>query len=131
MTEAATEATGTEQYNTVSWWELPVRDLEKAQDFYGAVFGWTFQPFAEGYQGIFNGSEMIGGLFEAADKVGSVGVRVYVNVPDLEATLSAAEKAGGTVTVPRTEIGGDMGWWAEITDDGGSWLGLCTGRPAT
>jgi len=130
MTETAAEATSTAQDNTVTWWELPVRDLEQAQAFYGEVFGWTFQPFGEGYQGIFNGLDMIGGLFEAPDKVGTVGVRVYVNVPDLEATLAAVERAGGTVTVPRTEIGGDMGWWAELNDAGGSWLGLCTGRPA-
>ena len=131
MTEAATEETGTEQYNTVTWWELPVRDLEKAQAFYGAVFGWTFQPFAEGYKGIVNGPEMIGGLFEAPDKVGAVGVRVYVNVTDLEATLAAAEKAGGTVTVPRTEIGGDMGWWGNFTDPEGRIIGLATNNAAS
>jgi hypothetical protein len=33
------------------------------------------------------------------------------------------------VSHPREEVGGDMGWWAEITDDGGRRLGLCTGNP--
>ena len=57
-------------------------------------------------------------------------VRVYVNVPDLEASLAAVEAAGGRVRVPRTEVGGDMGWWAEISDPDGRWLGLCTDHPA-
>lgn len=116
--------------NTVTWWEVPVADLDRAQAFYGAVFGWTFQPFGDGYLGIFNESGMIGGLFQAPDKVDGDGIRVYVNVADLEAVLAAAERAGGSVTHPREEVGGDMGWWAEIADDGGRRLGLCTGNPA-
>lgn len=124
-----TEPTGAAQINTVTWWEIPVRDLEKATNFYTAVFGWTFKTFGEGYLGIFNGPAMVGGLFEAPDKVDGDGLRIYVNVADLEATFAAAESAGGSVSHPREEVGGDMGWWAEITDDGGRRLGLCTGNP--
>jgi predicted enzyme related to lactoylglutathione lyase len=116
--------------NTVTWWEIPVRDIDKAKTFYAAVFGWTLQPFGEGYVGIYNDSTLIGGLFEAPDKVEGDGLRIYVNVADLEATVAAAEAAGGSVSHPREEVGGDMGWWAEITDDGGRRLGLCTGNAA-
>jgi predicted enzyme related to lactoylglutathione lyase len=58
-------------------------------------------------------------------------VKIYVNVADLEASLAAADAHGGAVLTPRTEVGGDMGWWAEISDPDGRWLGLCTGEPAT
>lgn len=121
-----TEASAAAQVNTVTWWEIPVRDLEQATRFYGAVFGWTFQPFGEGYVGIVNGSAMIGGLVQAPDKVDSDGINVYVNVEDLESAFDKARQAGGSVSHPRQEVGGDMGWWAEITDDGGRRLGLCT-----
>ncbi|WP_154794999.1 VOC family protein [Occultella kanbiaonis] len=117
--------------NTVTWWELPVTDLDQAKSFYGAVFGWTFTPFGEGYEGILNGSEMIGGLWQAPEQATSDGIRVYVNVADLEATLAAAEAAGGTVKNTREEVGGDMGWWAQIVDPGGRLVGLCTDNAAT
>lgn len=113
--------------NTVTWWEIPVLDLEQAQAFYTAVFGWTFTPFGEGYLGIMNGADMVGGMFEDATAAAGDGIRVYVNVTDLEAVLAAVEAAGGTVHTTRTEVGNDMGWWAEIVDPGGRRLGLCTG----
>lgn len=119
--------------NTVTWWELPTTDIDRAKKFYGPLFGWTFVPFGEDaseYAGIMNGEELIGGLFRSEATPGSSAIRVYVNVADLEATLAAAEAAGGSVTVPRTEVGGDMGWWAEITAPDGHWLGLCTGTAA-
>jgi len=117
---------GTAPVNTVTWWEIPVTDLEAARTFYGAVLGWAFTPLGDGYLGIMNGSDLVGGIYEdAADATGQ-GLRLYVNVADLESTLAAAEAAGGAVRVPRTEVGGDMGWWAEIVDPGGRRLGLCT-----
>jgi uncharacterized protein len=118
--------------NTVTWWEIPVSDLAAGKAFYGAVFGWTFSSFGpdESYAGILNGESLVGGLYLAqAGTPTAPSIRTYVNVDDLEATLDAARAAGGSVTVPRTEIGGDMGWWAEIADPDGRWLGVCTDRP--
>lgn len=135
---ASTAPTGTDDdgapLNTVTWWELPVTEVERAKAFYGSVFGWTFTSFGddESYAGVMNGSELVGGLYKAEESVGTGPViRTYVNVADLEATIAAAEAAGGSVRTPRTEVGGDMGWWAEITDPDGRWVGLCTGRPAS
>lgn len=119
--------------NTVTWWEIPVTDIESAKTFYRAVFGWEFQPFGDpdGYAGIVVDGTLVGGLFRAEpDTPADPSIRVYVNVPDLEASLAAAEASGGTVRVPRTEVGGDMGWWAEINDPDGRWLGLCTDNAA-
>lgn len=117
--------------NTVTWWELPVTDVARAKEFYTAVFGWTYTSFGDdaSYVGVMNGSDLVGGLYRADATTGTgAAIRAYVNVADLEATLAAVEAAGGSVLVPRTEIGGDMGWWAEIGDPDGRWLGLCTGR---
>jgi predicted enzyme related to lactoylglutathione lyase len=126
-----TETTSTD--NTVTWWEIPVTDITAGKAFYQTVFGWDFQDFGdpEAYAGIVAGGVLVGGLFRAeAGAPKDPAIRIYVNVSDLEATLAAAEAAGGTVRVRRTEVGGDMGWWAEISDPDGRWLGLCTDRPA-
>ncbi|GAA1139538.1 VOC family protein [Ornithinicoccus hortensis] len=119
--------------NTVTWWEIPTTDLAAGKTFYAAVLGWSFTSFGddENYAGILNGEELVGGLYRVEpDTPTTSPVRIYVNVPDLEATLAAAEAAGGSVLTPREEVGGDMGWWAEIADPDGRWLGLCTGSPA-
>lgn len=126
MTETVSGST----LNTVTWWEIPVKDLEPAQAFYGGVFGWTFQPFGEGYAGVYSEGTMIGGLSQAGAEDGGEGVRVYVNVGDLEATLAAVEANGGAVKTPRQEVGGDMGWWANFIDSQGRVIGLCTMAPA-
>jgi predicted enzyme related to lactoylglutathione lyase len=116
--------------NNVTWWEIPVADLDNGARFFGAVFGWTFAPMGDGYRGVHADGVLIGGLFESPETSRGDGVRVYVNVLDLEANLVAAERAGGTIRRPRTEVGGDMGWWAEIADPAGRTLGLCTSQPA-
>jgi predicted enzyme related to lactoylglutathione lyase len=124
------ETTTATNLNTVTWWEIPTSDLDGAKEFFGAVFGWTCTPFGQGYLGIMNGSELIGGLWAAED--GSVGdaIRVYVNVADIEATLAAVESAGGSVVTARQEVGGDMGWWASFKTPDGRLVGLCSGSPA-
>lgn len=118
--------------NTVTWWELPVGDLARAKEFYTAVLGWDYLSFGqEDYAGVQTGGALVGGLYQAPPVTpGAVGVRVYVGVEDLEDILTKVEAAGGTVTKPRTFIAEGMGWWAEIADPDGHWLGLATSNPA-
>jgi uncharacterized protein len=117
--------------NTVTWWEIPVQNLEKAKEFYTAVFDWTYTPFGEGYEGISAVESMIGGLSQTAssDEVGE-GIRIYVQVDDMEAVFAKVEANGGATKTPRTEIGGDMGWWGNFTDPDGRIIGLATNNPA-
>lgn len=125
-----TDTAASTALNTVTWWEIPVADLGKAKEFYGAVFGWTFEPFGDGYAGASADGTMIGGLSETAAEDSGEGVRIYVNVADMEATLRAVEAHGGAVRTPRQEIGPDMGWWANFLDNQGRLIGLCTMSPA-
>ena len=117
--------------NTVTWWEIPVGDLDKAQTFYGGVFGWTFTPFGDEYVAVLCDGAMIGGLSRAGADNSGEGVRIYVNVADMETILAGVEEHGGAVKTPRQEVGGDMGWWANFTDDQGRIIGLCTMAPPT
>jgi predicted enzyme related to lactoylglutathione lyase len=127
-----TESTGDPTINTVTWWEIPVTDLDVAQAFYGPVFGWTFAPFGEGYRAI-NGPDgrMIGGLMTGIDVSSAGGIRLYVNVEDITKTLAKVTEAGGTVVSPGQPIGGDMGWWGAFTAPDGQVIGLCSTGPAS
>lgn len=114
----------------MSWWEIPVPDLDDAKRFYGEVFGWTFDPFGEDYFAVIGpDGNMLGGIFLAAeDKLGN-GVRISFETDDLEGALDRVTAAGGTVVTERTEVGSDMGWWAAFTDPAGRWIGFATDRP--
>jgi predicted enzyme related to lactoylglutathione lyase len=127
MTDEVAAAT----VNTVTWWEIPVHDLEQAKRFYTAVFGWSYTSFGEGYEAILAAETMIGGLSTSdAQDVGD-GIRIYVQVDDMEHALAKVEAGGGATKTPRTEIGGDMGWWANFTDPEGRVIGLATNNPAS
>lgn len=117
-------------YGRVTWWEIPVRDLEKSKAFYGAVFDWTFQNFGGTYEMIHADGEMIGALDASGQGTIGDGVALYFNVADLEDTLERVTGNGGSVVTGRTDIGGDMGWSASFRDPDGFKIGLWTGQPA-
>ena len=50
------------------------------------------------------------------------GVRNYLAVDDVDATLAKVTESGGTIVVPKTDIG--IGWYAAVTDTEGNELGL-------
>ena len=120
--------------NTVTWWELQVTDLAQAQEFYGSVFGWSFQPSGDGYAMVTapDGTPL-GGLDSDTNKgkepAGRVS-RVYVQVAELEQTLKTIEANGGTIVANRTLISEEFGWWAMFADPSGLTVGLVTSNPA-
>jgi uncharacterized protein len=116
--------------NAIIWTEIPVQDLEAGQQFYETVFGWEFRPISDRYVAALYDGEMVAGLFQSNGEADGDGVRVYVNVADLEATLKTVDDAGGAVLTPRTPIAPDMGWWAHIAANDGRLIGLCTGNEA-
>ena len=125
-----TTAGRAEAITRMSWWEIPVPDLDEAMRFYGGAFGWSFQPFGDDYHVVMApDGTMIGGIFKVpAEQLGN-GVSIVFETDDLEASLERVVAAGGTVVSPRAEIGGDMGWWATIADPAGTRIGLSTDKP--
>lgn len=120
--------------NTVTWWELQVPDLEQAKKFYGAVFGWSYQTFGDGFEVICTpDGTMIGGLDGGTAKGESPagrGARVYVLVDDMEDTLSRVAPNGGEVQQSRTLIAPEYGWFALLTDPSGLTIGMTTTNEA-
>ncbi len=117
---------------TISWWELPVPDLEQAQDFYGRAFGWTFAPFGDTYLMVTDSSGALAGALDLSpERTGAVGLRFYFYVEDLTATVEAIVAAGGTVTTEPELVSDDFGWYAVTRDPFGNWLGLCSNNPVS
>ncbi len=91
------------------WNELNTRDIERAKQFYSAVFDWDFEH-GEGtqpYLTFSNQGRLAGGMI----KMGALlppeipeHWNVYFAVKDCMATLTQAEKLGGTILLPATDI---------------------------
>src|SRR5262245_17832180 len=95
--------------NVVTWFEIPVNDMKRAQTFYEKVFGLRMEPLDMG------GMKMAwfprddtrpgtsGGLVEAQGKTPSrEGTTVFFGVADIDATLSSVERSGGKVVMPKS-----------------------------
>ena len=82
----------------IDYIEFPAGDLEKAQAFYSAAFGWSFQDYGPDYCA-FQDAGVEGGFYRAPLRAsaseGSALVVLYAD--DLEATLQRVTGHGGTI----------------------------------
>jgi len=109
--------------------EFPADDVERAKRFYAAVAGWEFGEM-EGSPDywLFQNTETTGGAIgKRGDSVGQ-GIRVYLNVEQLEAAVAAAEANGGSVITPPRVVPG-FGRYAAVNDSEGSEIGLWESAP--
>jgi predicted enzyme related to lactoylglutathione lyase len=117
--------------DALTWFEIPVRELDRAQRFYEAVLE---RPMARETMG----SEQMA-LFTASDagvkgclNIGAAavapsadGTRVYLDAsPSLDDALARAARAGGRVVTPKVALPGGMGYFAHIADSEGNVVGL-------
>lgn len=78
--------------------ELPVQSTEPTKAFFAAAFGWSFADYGPTYAATQTGPANLGLQGDRAEWP-SAPLPV-VEVDDLEATLAAVERAGGTITQP-------------------------------
>jgi len=121
--------------NPVSYFEIPVTDLDRAVDFYTAVFGHGFERMnIDGNDmALFPNAEGAGGISGALAKgesyvPGTAGARVYFTVTDIPAVLARAVAAGGSVLYPETAVG-NIASVAEIQDSEGNCIALYAALP--
>ena len=116
--------------HVVSWFEIPVADFQRAQAFYGAVLGRTIEPMEMGpiTMGFFSTDpNVVSGAIVGGGEVGPSreGTIVYLNGgDDLAEMLDRVVPAGGSIVVPKTEIGNDFGFFAHFLDTEGNRVGL-------
>lgn len=119
MTTAAT--------NAAAWFEIGVRNLDKAAKFYGAVLGSELRREMMGPTAIaifpYDGGTS-GSLYESSD-VGGAAPVVHLNVPaPLEDALIRVTKAGGAVASDILKA--PDGRYAYCKDPDGTRFGLFT-----
>jgi uncharacterized protein len=116
---------------TPTWIDLGVPDLDRALDFYGALFGWEFDVGPAGY-GRYTTAYLNGGRVAAlAPSADPTSTRfwwnVYLATADCDATAAAVERAGGTVVDPPSDVL-EQGRMAIVRDPAGGQFGLWQGR---
>ena len=116
--------------NLVQWFEIPVRDLKRAQTFYAAVFNVSFMPLTLGSHEmamfpIEQGAPGAAGALIAGEKhqPSADGTTVYFEVNDIETALAKVETNGGSVILPKIGIG-EHGFIAHFTDSEGNKVAL-------
>lgn len=118
--------------NALNWFEISVSDIKRAKKFYETIFGikmetqnmmgmeMAFFPYEPG-SGKASGALVQGPMHKPSGN----GVKLYLNSnPDLSKTLSNIEKAGGKITMPKTQIGEDIGFMAFFVDTEGNTIAL-------
>jgi predicted enzyme related to lactoylglutathione lyase len=110
-----------------NWIDLLTSDLDRAEDFYGTVFGWTFESAGPEYGGYVTASKdgrPVAGLMGNSPEFRTPdGWTTYLHSADVAATLAVATAAGGVTRGEPTEIK-DRGWMATLTDPTGAFFGL-------
>ena len=116
--------------HALNWFEIPATDIDRATKFYNTIFDIQMSPFEmmPGFmmaqfpadEGGVSGAVVAGeGYVPSAD-----GSLIYLNgSDDLNTILQRVDGAGGSVVVPKTDIG-DIGFFAVFLDTEGNKVAL-------
>ena len=122
----------TSKSHPIDWFEIPVRDLDRAQTFYETLLGTSMRREAIGPQTLvlfdYDDASGVGGCLLAGPTIPAPsenGTLVYLRAePTLDAVLARLPKAGGRLLTPKVQLPGDMGCFAHVADSEGNRVGL-------
>jgi len=116
--------------NVVSWFEIPVTNMDRAKRFYGNVMEKEMEdmPAPMGEMVVFpmepNAENAPGALVKMEGfEPSQSGSLVYFACEDLANELGRVEENGGKVLVPKTDIG-EFGFFAQFEDTEGNRVAL-------
>jgi len=116
--------------NSINWFEIPVKNFERAKAFYETLFGVPIEvmPHPSYKYGILPGdmqNGVTGGIVEGEGFEPSMkGALIYLHGgDDLSIPLAKVEKAGGKIILPKTSIGNN-GFMAHFVDTEGNKMAL-------
>lgn len=114
----------------VNWFQIPVKDIERASAFYAHILGLSLQRADDEHKRAFfpmgDNPDVAGGELMQAPflKPSMEGVLIYLNCPDgVDAVLERVSGAGGQMLMPKTPIP-PHGFIATIRDTEGNSIGL-------
>lgn len=117
--------------NAISWFEIPVADMDRAQTFYETVLARKLrrENFAGQTLAVFPCDHpATGGCLQAganaSARAGS-GIRIYLDcMPGIDAVLARVEAAGGQIVAAKSALPPGMGFMAHLRDTEGNEVGL-------
>ena len=116
--------------NAINWFEIPVKNFDRAKKFYEVVLGAEMQAMEMGgMKSAFFPADLkngIGGCITKAEgyEPSETGALIYLNGgDDLSKPLARIEKAGGKVITPKIAIGHN-GFMAHFKDTEGNKVAL-------
>ena len=116
--------------NPVNWFEIPVKDLDKAKKFYEKVFDKDLTvekmgPYTMAFFPMEQGAPGAAGTLMKAESYepSHAGTVVYFSVDDIEETLRRINANGGKTLLTKTDIG-EYGFIAHFEDTEGNRLAL-------
>ena len=118
------------KYNPVNWFEIPVKDMNRAKSFYEKVFGIELSLNQMGsiqmawFPMIQDGAGATGTLVRGEGYTPSHnGTLIYFSVADIDTALKKINEQGGKALGPRTSIG-EYGFYALFEDSEGNRVAL-------
>jgi predicted enzyme related to lactoylglutathione lyase len=118
------------EHNPVGWFEIPVKDMERATAFYEHLLRLKLERYQMGptemaWFPMKQGETGAAGTLVKGESYSPspAGVLVYFTSPDLEGALARANEKGGKVIAPKTDIG-EFGFYGLIEDTEGNHIGL-------
>lgn len=121
-----------QQQSAISWFEIPVADLDRAQAFYENVLDRKLRRESMGgdalavfpYERPATGGALQAGA-SATARAGS-SIRIYLDCApnSIDGVLARVEAAGGHIVAPKSALPPGMGFIAHMRDTEGNEVGL-------
>jgi uncharacterized protein len=111
---------------TPNWIELGSTDVSAAREFYGTLFGWTFEDLgsdAGGYGFIRKDGKQVAGIGPASDSDRRTSWAVYFATDDADSVAKLVGEHGGTVVVSPMDVMG-QGRMAVFQDPTGAFFSV-------
>ena len=107
-------------HHAIDYVEFTVTDLAAAKRFYTEAFGWSFNDYGPSYAGIQGPERELGGF--TVGEVVPGGPLIVIYSTDLDASLSAVQRAGGAIV--KEPFGFPGGRRFHFTDPSGNQLAV-------
>jgi predicted enzyme related to lactoylglutathione lyase len=123
--------------NAVVHFEIPADDVARATSFYEKTFGWKIKKFqmppgSQEYYSVVTRKKGAPGIDGGLMKRNMPGQPFtnYINVPSIDDMNQVVQANGGTIVLPKQEIGPNMGWISVFKDTENNMIGLHQTPPA-
>ena len=125
------EVTTNQPLGTPTWVDLGIPDLDRAMEFYGALFGWMFDvgPEETGRYTmcLLRGEPVVAIMPNPDPNASEFWWNVYLATDDCDETARRATAAGGTLLMEPMDVM-DQGRMAVVRDPVGAQFGLWQGK---